>query len=76
MPAPAEQVAVSDSMEALVAGFLERHGYGPYAAHICAAFRGAQYPEADWLLALEAMPPEALQELVAAAAHEISIATQ
>jgi hypothetical protein len=58
-------------MEALVGSFLRDRGFGPYAAHICAAFRGAQYPESDWLLALEAMPPQALHELVQAAANEI-----
>ena len=47
--------------------FLAGKGYAQYARHICKAFAGAQYPEAEWVAALQQMPESSLVELVAAA---------
>ena len=50
--------------------FLAGKGYAQYARHICRAFAGAQYPEAEWVAALQQMPESSLVELVAAAQRE------
>ena len=53
--------------------FLAAKGYAQYARHICKAFGGAQYPESEWVTALQQMPDTALAELVAAAKRETGV---
>lgn len=60
----------STAAEQGVQHYLGSKGYAQYAGHICKAFAGAQYPEAEWVAALQQMPDTALAELVAAAKRE------
>ena len=63
-------VARRSPTEQAVQQFLATKGYAQYALHICRAFAGAQYPESEWVGALQQMPDSALAELVAAAQRE------